>query len=439
MSVLAPWFALLCLVLPASDQNGTADDEPAALVVEGLPDRLTLPLPEGTNRIITARITGARARSVWISRQRSSTLKLTLQSVGGGQHQLNLSDPNLAAIVNRPGANRLQVFAELEEGRVLESVVITYRRRPARVGPPTTVVHHRDGSSKTLHRWGENWITPSRVLRIETTFAARPPESVSARVGAEAHPFTLSQEETFVLEVTPPLRDQWQKKGRLTVETARSEHRRHLAVLRARPDALDLEGRMASVTVKQRQSQKIPGSRDFLYVSLDDITGGQVLTRVWAASGEEVVTATSLRQGESLVFTLGSRSYTLRLTQLVNQLFGTDWAVVDVTDIPPKALTSIDALLTRVETAEITFWRGDQSYTGKQAAEHLRTKMRLSPKPIGTVKEFIEKIASHSSTTGKDYEVELPDGLRVTARKWLEAQAKKKSRPKTDGAEAQNP
>ena len=154
--------------------------------------------------------------------------------------------------------------------------------------------------------------------------------------------------------------------------------------------------------------------------------------RVATAAGEEIVPATSVRQGESVVFELGSKPYTLRLTKLVNQILGPDWALFDVTDISPKVLIGIDDLLARIEIAEITFWRGNEKHTAREAADHLRTKMRLSPKPIRTTQEFIEKIASHSSTTGEEYEVELPDGLRVTARKWLEAQVKAKRNPSSN-------
>jgi hypothetical protein len=65
------------------------------------------------------------------------------------------------------------------------------------------------------------------------------------------------------------------------------------------------------------------------------------------------------------------------------------------------------------------FIRNDSEHDGKAAADHLRSKWRSASSEIKTAKDFISKIASSSSMSGKPYEVKLSDGSKVKLRDWL--------------------
>jgi Family of unknown function (DUF5329) len=69
-------------------------------------------------------------------------------------------------------------------------------------------------------------------------------------------------------------------------------------------------------------------------------------------------------------------------------------------------------------TAGTKFIRNGAEHAPKAAADHLRSKWR-STSEIKSAKDFIDKIASVSSTSGKPYEVKLPDGTRTKLRDWL--------------------
>src|SRR6266852_4040531 len=74
----------------------------------------------------------------------------------------------------------------------------------------------------------------------------------------------------------------------------------------------------------------------------------------------------------------------------------------------------IEFLLHEVEQLKgAKFWRNGSSYAPKQAAEHLRMKWQKAGSAIKTAKDFIEKIASKSSMSGKAYEIEFEDGKKI--------------------------
>ncbi|MBI1767094.1 MAG: DUF5329 family protein [Bacteroidetes bacterium] len=65
------------------------------------------------------------------------------------------------------------------------------------------------------------------------------------------------------------------------------------------------------------------------------------------------------------------------------------------------------------------FWRNGSSYSPKQAADHLRMKWHKAGSSIKTAKDFIEKIASKSSISGKAYEIEFENGTKVETHSFL--------------------
>jgi len=80
----------------------------------------------------------------------------------------------------------------------------------------------------------------------------------------------------------------------------------------------------------------------------------------------------------------------------------------------------IEFLLHEVEQLKgAKFWRNGTSYSPKQAADHLRMKWQKAGKSIKTAKDFIEKVASKSSMSGKPYELEFENGTKVETRSFL--------------------
>lgn len=87
----------------------------------------------------------------------------------------------------------------------------------------------------------------------------------------------------------------------------------------------------------------------------------------------------------------------------------------------------IEFLLNEVENSGIVFIRNGDEHPAKKARQHLEYKYKMAkkrflffgPSRAITVSEFIEKIASQSSTSGKDYHVKLKSGEVITTKKWL--------------------
>lgn len=89
-------------------------------------------------------------------------------------------------------------------------------------------------------------------------------------------------------------------------------------------------------------------------------------------------------------------------------------------------LDKIEKLFVAIESSNVTFIRNGQSYSAAEASKHLRDKLDQAANSWFTPKKsdwtavmFIEKIASKSSLSGKDYLIQLPDGKTVKARDWL--------------------
>lgn len=84
----------------------------------------------------------------------------------------------------------------------------------------------------------------------------------------------------------------------------------------------------------------------------------------------------------------------------------------------------IERLLAALEASDATFIRNGAEHSGKQAAEHLRLKLRHAGSRVETASDFIEHLASKSSLSGKPYQVRTGDGKVVDARAWFEERLK---------------
>lgn len=70
----------------------------------------------------------------------------------------------------------------------------------------------------------------------------------------------------------------------------------------------------------------------------------------------------------------------------------------------------IEYLISRIRRSSYTFIRNGKSYNGLKAARHLTTKYHRRFGAIKSAVDFIENVATRSSTTGEAYVVRFPDG-----------------------------
>jgi uncharacterized protein DUF5329 len=83
----------------------------------------------------------------------------------------------------------------------------------------------------------------------------------------------------------------------------------------------------------------------------------------------------------------------------------------------------IQRLIDAVEHARgITFIRNGEQHDSAAAAQHLRRKYQSAGKKQMTARQFIDELASRSSTSGEEYRIKLLDGREVSSQKWLSQQ-----------------
>ena len=86
----------------------------------------------------------------------------------------------------------------------------------------------------------------------------------------------------------------------------------------------------------------------------------------------------------------------------------------------------IERLIRHVETQKgIVFIRNGTEYGGDEAARFLRGKMDTMGADVNSARDFIERIATRSSTTGKAYQVRLSDGRVIPAAQFLSDELKR--------------
>jgi hypothetical protein len=90
-------------------------------------------------------------------------------------------------------------------------------------------------------------------------------------------------------------------------------------------------------------------------------------------------------------------------------------AALRAADLPPAEDKQIEALIAAIERlADAAFIRNKQPYGAAVAAEFLRRKWRHREANVGSADDFIEKVASFSSTTGQPYLIRFSDGRETS-------------------------
>ena len=93
---------------------------------------------------------------------------------------------------------------------------------------------------------------------------------------------------------------------------------------------------------------------------------------------------------------------------------------------PLHEQSRIDKLIRFVETQkDMKFIRNGTEYTCAEAAKFLRGKLETMGSEVTTAGEFIERIATKSSMSGKPYHVKFADGKLIPAAQFLAEELKR--------------
>jgi len=203
---------------------------------------------------------------------------------------------------------------------------------------------------------------------------------------------------------------------------------------------------VANLRVKQRSTTDVPGFMPPVRLTVDDITGGQVIISIADDNGRALLSPQSLTPGKSARFALDERDYDVTLSRLENSLVGDDFATVAIAVAAPSSKVQrseaekIEELIRYVASLKgATFVRNGTEYSAQKAADHLRMKVENAGADAMTATQFIDEIASKSSISGQDYEIRLQDGSRRPAGQMLRECLKTIEDEETRSREVTNP
>ena len=87
---------------------------------------------------------------------------------------------------------------------------------------------------------------------------------------------------------------------------------------------------------------------------------------------------------------------------------------------------TIEALIESVaRLTDATFLRNGKSYSASNAARFLREKWHSRKSEVRSAEEFIDRVASSSSTTGTPYVIRFADGREVSSAEYLRSELAK--------------
>jgi len=104
---------------------------------------------------------------------------------------------------------------------------------------------------------------------------------------------------------------------------------------------------------------------------------------------------------------------------LFGSLLGaTPWVLAG--GVPPAEQVRIDRLIAYVESRnDVMFVRNGSAYSNQDAASFLRGKLSQMGDQVRTAQEFIDQIATKSSTSGEAYTIRFADGKTEPSAKFL--------------------
>jgi hypothetical protein len=104
-------------------------------------------------------------------------------------------------------------------------------------------------------------------------------------------------------------------------------------------------------------------------------------------------------------------------------------AIATAQTAPPAEKVKIEELIHRVsELQDAKFIRNGSEYDVNVAVRFLRGKWKANDKEVKSAREFIDKVASASGTSGKPYLIRFRNGREISSREFLMAELKKQER-----------
>lgn len=101
-------------------------------------------------------------------------------------------------------------------------------------------------------------------------------------------------------------------------------------------------------------------------------------------------------------------------------------ALLSAQGLPPTEKQKIEALINHVKALkDAKFVRNGSTYTADNAARFLKGKWDANAADVKSAKDFIEKVASFSGTSGRPYLIRFNDGKEIKSNEFLAAELKR--------------
>ena len=184
----------------------------------------------------------------------------------------------------------------------------------------------------------------------------------------------------------------------------------------------------STVTIIQRASAEVPGSKGRLVVNIGDISGEQVPVRVtW--DNKELMATRSLREGAAVELEIENEKYRMTLERLTNVVIGDDSAdfLFDIAEpssdsqtqnyLREKEIKSLMQHLRELDGA--VFIRNGKEYSVDDAIDHLLRKLEAAGDSIKTTEDFIKLVGTKSSQSDEPYQIRMQDGNLITTEQWF--------------------
>ncbi len=88
-------------------------------------------------------------------------------------------------------------------------------------------------------------------------------------------------------------------------------------------------------------------------------------------------------------------------------------------DISAETSAEIDELLNQVQQSDCVFIRNGSEHDAGDAADHMRLKLKRGKKYVNSTEQFIDRLASESSWSGKPYTIRCPGHEEELTGQWL--------------------
>ena len=103
-----------------------------------------------------------------------------------------------------------------------------------------------------------------------------------------------------------------------------------------------------------------------------------------------------------------------------------DLSFAQAQNLPNSEKQKIETLIKQVaDLKDAKFVRNGSAYNADSAATFLRRKWEVNESEVKTPRDFNDKVASFSGTSGKPYLIRFKDGGEIKSRDFLLAQLKK--------------